>query len=573
LTLHHRLDAPRGSIPSRLVKISLTSLAPKRGFEKREADGWIEQTWRFEMNMVKSLLLGSAAGLAALTGAQAADLPLKAKPVEYVKICSLYGAGFYYIPGTDTCIRIGGHIRAEISFNGRGTGIQGWNNGGSGNNTRTRDRDIFFTRSRVFTNVDTRTQTAFGTLRTFSVVRAEVNTNTNLATNTGIVAIDAGFIQWGGFTIGRAGTSYFDGPWQYAYKWGPNGSLGWADTAGGRYVAAYTHQFGNGISGTISLEDNKERKRGNYNGANALTVLGTAAQGTETRGGNTWPEIVGQLRIDQAWGGFHLSGSLMNNHVAYNCGAASSAPPATVAGGGCSELSGNPSDKVGGGVNAQFKFNLPTGVNDALYFGGTWAKGASNLTFANIGQGAGFGIYGGSNGLATYGSIAGGYLFDSVYSSTPRVGAGLAVGPTGQQLTTTYGGSIAFEHGWNAQWRTSLFGGVEVIDYNDTANAILCSRFAGGSATGTLTVGGVNVSNTDACNWDYRIVGAGSRTYWTPVRDLTIGLEVLWTNHQVSHGDNVVYNQPAISGFKPNAAYEVRDQNVFSGMFSVRRFF
>ena len=52
-----------------------------------------------------------------MTGAQAADLPVKAKPVEYVKICSLYGAGFYYIPGTDTCIRIGGHIRAEVSFN------------------------------------------------------------------------------------------------------------------------------------------------------------------------------------------------------------------------------------------------------------------------------------------------------------------------------------------------------------------------------------------------------------------------------------------------------------------------
>ena len=27
-----------------------------------------------------------------------------AAPVEYVKICSLYGAGWFYIPGTDTCI-------------------------------------------------------------------------------------------------------------------------------------------------------------------------------------------------------------------------------------------------------------------------------------------------------------------------------------------------------------------------------------------------------------------------------------------------------------------------------------
>ena len=55
-------------------------------------------TWRFKMKMIKSLVLGSAAGLIAMGGAQAADLPVKAKAVEYVRICSLYGAGFYYIP-------------------------------------------------------------------------------------------------------------------------------------------------------------------------------------------------------------------------------------------------------------------------------------------------------------------------------------------------------------------------------------------------------------------------------------------------------------------------------------------
>jgi hypothetical protein len=56
------------------------------------------------MKMVKSLVLGSAAALLAMGGAQAADLPVKAKAVEYVRICSLYGAGFFYIPGTDPCI-------------------------------------------------------------------------------------------------------------------------------------------------------------------------------------------------------------------------------------------------------------------------------------------------------------------------------------------------------------------------------------------------------------------------------------------------------------------------------------
>src|SRR5262249_18837843 len=81
------------------------------------------------MQMVKRLLLGSTAGLVAVAGAQAADLPVKARPVQYVKICTLYGDGFYYIPGSDTCIRFSGYVRADYNFNGRAphvqTGVQG----------------------------------------------------------------------------------------------------------------------------------------------------------------------------------------------------------------------------------------------------------------------------------------------------------------------------------------------------------------------------------------------------------------------------------------------------------------
>jgi hypothetical protein len=536
------------------------------------------------MKMVRSLVLGSAAALAAMTGAQAADLPVKAKPVEYVKICSLYGAGFYYIPGTDTCIRIGGHIRAEVSFYGRGGGDTSFLANGDGLSTRTRDRDVFFVRNRVYVNVDTRTQTSFGTLRTFSVTRFETATGTGLASGAGVTSIDTGMIQWGGFTIGRAGTTFFDNPWAYATKWGGNGSYGWPDSTSGRFVAAYTHQFGNGISATLSLEDAKERKRGNYNGAAALSIMGVAPT-VDGRGGNTWPEVVGQLRIEQAWGGFHLAANVFNNHVAYNCGSTSAAAGFSLsattglvtASAGCSELAGNPSDKVGGGVTAAFKVNTPTGTNDSIYFGGTYSKGATQDALRNNGPGSAFGIYGGSNVPNAFGSIVGGYVWDTVYTSAAATSGGgvTIVGPVGQQLTTAYGGSIAFEHGWNAEWRTSVFGGVEVVDYNSTANAILCSKFAAGSSSGTLTagVGGANISNTTGCNFDYRVAGAGTRTYWTPVRDLTIGVELQWANHHASHAAGTVYNQPLTSGFKPAAAYEIRDQNVFSGLFSVRRFF
>src|SRR4030081_4151002 len=84
------------------------------------------------MNTIKGLVLGSAAGLIAMGGAQAADLPLKAKAVEYVKVCSLYGAGFWYIPGTDTCIRIGGAGRIDTSFNANTYDFPFWQGGAGG---------------------------------------------------------------------------------------------------------------------------------------------------------------------------------------------------------------------------------------------------------------------------------------------------------------------------------------------------------------------------------------------------------------------------------------------------------
>src|SRR3712207_2102552 len=109
------------------------------------------------MKLVKSLLLGSAAGLAAVAGAQAADPPARraapvAAAVDYVRVCSTYGAGFFYIPGSsDTCMRIGGRVRADILY------VEPF--------TRADNALQFFTRGRI--QVDTRTATAYGLLRAF----------------------------------------------------------------------------------------------------------------------------------------------------------------------------------------------------------------------------------------------------------------------------------------------------------------------------------------------------------------------------------------------------------------------
>ena len=98
------------------------------------------------MKTIKSLVLGSAAGLLAIGGVQAADLPMKAKAVEYVRVCSLYGAGFFYIPGTDTCIKLGGFVRIDTTFNG---GIFDQPLGTATAARATAMRNYFATRSRM----------------------------------------------------------------------------------------------------------------------------------------------------------------------------------------------------------------------------------------------------------------------------------------------------------------------------------------------------------------------------------------------------------------------------------------
>src|SRR5947199_9947329 len=120
------------------------------------------------MRMVKSLLLGSAAGVVAVVGAQAADMPVKAKPVEYVKICNLYGDGFFYLPGTQTCIRIGGSVQSDNYYNALGNGQPIYQAAGGAYD---RSTSHWATRGRIDLGLDSRTHTAYGTPRTYEVVR------------------------------------------------------------------------------------------------------------------------------------------------------------------------------------------------------------------------------------------------------------------------------------------------------------------------------------------------------------------------------------------------------------------
>ena len=149
--------------------------------------------------------------MAAVAGAQAADAPVKARPVEYVRICGLYGEGFFYIPGTDTCLKIGGFLRIQTEYNA-GTGgivVGSQQLAPQGRFTRDLANDINY-RIRAVLSYDVRQQTEYGTLRTY--IRAGWNQDTPATTGGGTSPAtfwDRAFIQFAGFTVGRA-QSFFD---------------------------------------------------------------------------------------------------------------------------------------------------------------------------------------------------------------------------------------------------------------------------------------------------------------------------------------------------------------------------
>ncbi len=385
------------------------------------------------MKMVKSLLLGSAAGLVAVAGAQAADLPVKAKPVEYVKICSIYGAGFFYIPGTDTCIKIGGWVRAEYGFQTGNSSVQ-YNQGAGGRNNRI-DSNEYNMRARWTTSIDVRTQTEYGTLRAYS--RAGFQTTTG-ETAQGRIYTERGFIQFAGFTFGKS-QSYFDffgGAFCYGCSYTGTASM---TGAAGTLLAAYTATFGNGFTATISLEDQLIRRNAIWDASNdatnALVISNMPGPASAADSYNFVPvnmgdhaatgipDIVGSLRVDQAWGSAQIAGALHQLRAGYY-GNNTTGAGANVLGVDSRFLS--PSDAYGWAVMAGIVINLPWAKGDKFYVEASFAEGAGayvGLDGGISGKNNNFGRFNGAN-------VAAAWAIDSVFGTLVSTN-----GATSQQLT------------------------------------------------------------------------------------------------------------------------------------------
>jgi len=408
-----------------------------------------------------------------------------------VKICSLYGVGFYYIPGTDMCIKIGGWVRAEYGWGQNGNFAWGWANANVNNRT-TNNSDF---RARGYITADARNQTEYGTVRGYIAVGLSENEHGGDVTASNAFSANRAFIQWAGFTFGRA-QSFFDFYSNPATSYW--GAFPGSDTGdGGWFVMGYTAQFGNGFSGTISVE--APRKTLIINGATTASVAAT-----NTYGGFQAPDVVANLRVDQAWGSAQIMGALHEVNSVYYAGNGG-----TVG----SLVSGHPDEKLGWVIGAGLKLNTPwlfnwlgSGQGDYFQTQINYTQGALRYVFQTSQPGWSINDTGNSAGF--------GIMSDAVYSGA--LGLTGTAAATSLELTTAWNINAAYEHFWNPRWRTSLYGGYAAVSYNNNANSILCGF-------------GTNGLVTNGCDNNWQTWWIGSRTQWNVTKDFYMGLDVMYS--------------------------------------------
>ncbi|WP_315836952.1 porin [Bradyrhizobium prioriisuperbiae] len=506
---------------------------------------------------LRKALLGASASIVALTTVQAADLPAKAKPIEYVKICSLYGTGFYYIPGTETCIRIAGIVRIDTAIHGGIYDTPYWQGGATGAGQY--NKDYFQTRSRLNLFLDTRTATDYGVVRAVGGLAFDwTRGRENIA--GGYVESDYLFVQFAGFTIGKA-VSQFDPQWALAKPYIASGFLAGSNNATGINQLAYTASFGSGASATISLEDGVPyRSAGVVNtsqpflgpfGVNISGYLLAPTYGTvantfvgNAQTGDHVPDIVGNLRFDQAWGTAHVAVAAHEVHGTYYTPSNSD--------------TGHPSSTWGYAVSGAFELkNLPTGVGDSLKVEATFANGAPKYVFGGAWDAYGAGRFAVANG----GTMAFGYILDGVYSGTSSLNG------SGISKTDSWDVSAFYEHYWTPQWRTSVFASYSHIAYGSAGNAALLVAFNGPVVTANSIAPGSKLSG----NFDLNVAQIGTRTAWSPVKDLTLAAEFYYTRMDQNFTGTI--NVVGVPGYAGASPFVLRDQNLYNGGFQVQRSF
>jgi len=487
------------------------------------------------MTLIKSILLGSAAGIVAAAAAQAADLPTKkAAPAEYVKICNVGGMAGWLLPGSDTCFKISGYVTSQVEAGNLQQGYEwgfapglsagtpphspagtpvtlqqptalsptkaGFKPGaasvvfGAPNS----ERDSFGWTARLNLTVDARQDTAYGVLRGYAEAQFE---NGNGFDNTGNGAyINRAYVQWAGITAGKANSffSFFGGGTAWANIFSPD-QQGFNQPD----VLAYTATFGGGFSATLALQSPGENGYSG-GGSNSFAYGNTSFLGMEA------PDFVGVLRVDQSWGAAQVSG------IAHQVRVVDASIPVPYA-----------QNTWGWGILGGVKFNLPAlGPGDNVQLQGVWTRNA--LWDSGIPDGM-WGENGAVNGNG----------LPMVVADTWSNGNGTWGTPTAWSI----GGF--FEHHFSPQFSVGPEAGYAQLHW-----------------------GGVlgNVIPANSYSW---IVGGAA--HWDPVAHLDFEFELLYQSTHQSTPAGLTSNVANGIAFGPSSF--PNNANGFAGRFEITRDF
>ena len=365
-----------------------------------------------------------------------------------------------------------------------------------------------------------------------------------LSSSSSCTYFDRAFIQFAGFTFGKT-QSFFDFDTITPYSLQTN--LLHASTGGsGTPVFAYTWQLGNGVTASLSFEDNSEQRLGPIN-VSAATGLAAGNGGTTANiwnyngaeaalpAGNHVPDIVGNLRVDQAWGSAQVSGALHAVRASYYAG---------------NNQSAHPDDEWGWAVSAGIMLKMPWSAKDTLALGTQYCEGAarycSNPGGGVLGSGAISGLR-----RADSGGIAVAWVTDGYF----------AAGTVGSQIDLSQMWNVtgAFEHYWTPTLRQSIHGQYAKYEANSTQLDAVCA--ANPAANG----GNLGAGCADWSAWQ-----VGSRILWNPVSNLDIGLEVMYTKIETALA-GATYTAITTAGLP--TSLQTKDEDVWSAVLRFQRNF
>lgn len=243
------------------------------------------------MKVMKSLLLGAAAGLFATAGGTGGGPSRKGQAGRIREDLLGVRGGLLLHPRHRHRLRVGGYVYLETGVKGSAAVANIYNIGRIDANY---NYNNWRTSARI--NLDARQNTAYGTLRAFMSTGGNFNLN-----HGNVTSWDAAYIQFAGFTWGYTNSFFsFSGP-GYGIVASPMSDWKWIN------LAAYTAQFGNGVTATISVEEGLGR-RAMINGAVGAT--GGITTGSNVYGGSWAPDVVGNINVTQAWGRAQIMGAL-----------------------------------------------------------------------------------------------------------------------------------------------------------------------------------------------------------------------------------------------------------------------